>query len=75
MNWWAVDSIYKRFLDKYCQDMKVNPGEEDLALIDWFEREYARKLRNIYQTSGFSIRLLAEKIYLGRFTKALLNPK
>lgn len=73
MNWWAVDSIYKHFLDKYCQEMKANPSEKDLALIDWFEREYVRKLQNLYETNRLNMRLMAERIYMRRFTKTLLS--
>ena len=77
-NWWTVDSVYDRFLEKYCQEMNFTPNTEDAIFIEFLEGEYARKLQYLYNShlqiaNKFRFRLTLEKYYMMPFLRNLLG--
>jgi RIO-like serine/threonine protein kinase len=73
INWWNIDSMYNNFLERYCKEMKVNLNEQDMALINYFMKEYVRKTKNIYADNKSSIRFKLERLYLRRFIETSSN--
>ena len=72
MDWWDLNNIYDAFLRKYCAEMKINLNKWDYALINYFERIYARKAKSIYSNNHSNIKFVFEGIYLKSFIKNLL---
>jgi len=73
MDWWNVDSIYNNFLERYCKEMKVKLNEQDIAIINYFMKEYVRKTKNIYADNTSNIRFKLERLYLRHFIETHLN--
>ena len=53
--------------------MKINLNEYDMAVIDYFMKEYVKKMQNIYATNKQNIRYKLQAIYLQHFIDAHLN--
>lgn len=70
INWWDENHIFNNFLGKYCKEMKINLNEHDMAIIDYFVREYVKKIQNIYDNNQFNMRFKLEKVYLRHFIEA-----
>jgi len=69
-NWWVLDDLFDIFLKKYCCGMKFKLNKIDYLVIDYFEKEYAKKLQNIYKTNKkYFFESLYLRDFLKRFTK------
>lgn len=73
INWWDIDSIYNNFLEKYCNEMKINLNEYDMTVIDYFMKEHMKKLQNIYATNKQNYRYKLQGMYLQHFIDTHLN--
>jgi len=70
---WILQELYGRFLGTYLTVTDQRMNDVDYSLISHLEREYARKLKTIYENEESPIRLKLEGIYMKRFLSRLLN--
>lgn len=73
LDWWDLDTVYKRFLNKYCEDLRIKLNDNDFELIDTFKREYAKELLTIYKLNTNSLKMRLEHLYLKRFINNSLS--
>ena len=73
MNWWDVDTIFNIFLNRYCKEIGVNLNKYDMHIMNYFMREYARKLQDIYNVNKSNMRLKLEGLYLRHFIETLVD--
>lgn len=70
--WWDVQSVYDQFLEQYNLHMNSRMNEYDFSLIRWFERGYASKLKQVYETKKSSIRMLLEGKYMRKLVDEMI---
>lgn len=63
-NWWNVEELFSTFLQQYCYATNKKFNNYDLLLINFFEKEYLIKLKDVYDSDN---KFFFEKIYMSSF--------
>lgn len=69
INRWDVDNLYSRFLDRYCQEMRVTPNENDLQMISCFLRANIKRSQDLQRKSKLGWQSRLERLYLQTFCR------
>ena len=71
--WWEVQSVYDQFLERYNLNMKTMMNEYDFSLIRLFEREYAKKIMQVYESDKSSIKMIIEGKYMRKLLDKMIS--
>ncbi len=69
INRWNVDTLYDRFLERYCQEMQFVPNEEDQRIINCFLKANIRRSHDLQRKDKYGWQSRLEKLYLQTFCK------
>jgi len=73
LRWWNPDDLQDRFLATYTNEMGVRANDGDRMLIRWFERQYFRKLLEVYDNGNSSIKYMLEGLYMKKSITSVLK--
>jgi hypothetical protein len=65
--------LYDRFLERYCQEMRFVPNEEDQRIINCFQKANIRRSQDLQRKDKYSWQSRLEKIDLQTFSKSWLS--
>jgi hypothetical protein len=68
---WDLESFFHEFLARYSEQIGVKPNASDLELIDYFEREFWRRLLYVYMKKNPKLAL--ESFYMRKFVPNLID--